>query len=286
VLIDNKKLFVPGIRASVTVRDEETRSESTVRREIPSAMVILDSVEKEVREFAGIVPDVVGTVGGKLLLVEVAVHHFVDGEKLKRLQTLGYPTLEIDLSGIDTMPSLLDVEKLVIHTPGNRTWLVNPKQQVLETRIDAEARRALDEKIKAIRKAKAAQAEAHSKYLLLPDEEKVVVELQLVGADEAAVGPYIDVSVREAKSFGVAPNVWQAATYSMFIHEKQRSDFHISVVHGYLTRHFQTSERFKYASKVAVRDYAQFLCEKGLLSEIFDDEYEVVADATGRQYRF
>lgn len=56
--------------------------------------------------------------------VEVAVTHFIDAEKARRLRALALPTLEIDLSGLagDAWTWRMLSEQ-VLEAPGNRRWL-------------------------------------------------------------------------------------------------------------------------------------------------------------------
>lgn len=282
VLLDHKKILVPTIRASATLRDTDTQSEVTVRKVISEKLVVLDSVLQEVRAYAGVVPDIVAHAGEKLLFVEVAVTHFVEDEKLRRLEALGLPTLEIDLSSVGAMPSLQEVERLVIHTLENRKWLVNLKRQKLEAQALTEAQAQLDEKVAAVQEALAAQEAAYAQYLLLPAEEQVVVELQHVGADDTVVAPFIGHQVKGSSYFGVAPKVWQAAVYATFIHEKQRTEFRLSHVYSYVSKRFSVTEPFKDAPKAALYYYLEFLCEKGLLEHGWEDHlYDVIADASG-----
>lgn len=282
VLLDHKKILVPTIRASATLRDEETKSEATVKKVVSEKLVALDLVLQEIRAFAGVVPDIVAYAGEKLLFVEIAVTHFVDEEKLRRLEALGFPTLEIDLSSVGAMPSLQDVERLVIHTLENRKWLVNSKRQKLEAQARDEAQARLDEKTAAVRKKLAAQKAAYAQYLLLPAEEQVIIELQHVGADDAAVAPFIGHHVKGGNCFSVSPKVWQAAVYATFIHEKKSTEFRLSHVYSYLSMRFRATEPFKDAPKAALYYYLEFLCERGLLERGWENHlYDVIADANG-----
>lgn len=88
----------------------------------------LASVEAVILEkkTGDIIPDVVVTIGGRKVLVEVAVTHFVDAAKLEKIRTLGLPALEIDLSKIKRDMSLPELEELIIQQSDHKKWLFNP----------------------------------------------------------------------------------------------------------------------------------------------------------------
>lgn len=280
VLLDHKQLAVPSISATVVLRDKDTTTEAKATKEISATTVVLDSVEAEVREFKGVVPDIVGNTGGRQIFIEVAVTHFIDEEKRCKLEALGFPTVEIDLSGVSEAPTLAEIEQVVLHHPWNRRWIVNAKQQRLVEQATAEAQTELDTKIAVAKREIAAKKAAHERYLRLPDEKKVVVELQAVGADEQLVAPLIGIRVKGERSFGVSNRVWQAAVYARFIHGQHGSWFHPSHVYDALFEHFRVSEPFKDAPKIAIYHYLQHLCANGLLSKVYGGSYDVNTDST------
>ncbi|MBV5336727.1 MAG: hypothetical protein J0653_01615, partial [Deltaproteobacteria bacterium] len=57
-------------------------------------LIRFDSVTLEQTE-GNIRPDIVGIARGRKLYIEVAVTHFIDDEKLKRLRARGTPTIEL-----------------------------------------------------------------------------------------------------------------------------------------------------------------------------------------------
>ena len=57
-------------------------------------LIAFDSVVLEQTE-GSIRPDIVGIAKGRKLYIEVAVTHFIDGEKLRRLRARGTPTIEL-----------------------------------------------------------------------------------------------------------------------------------------------------------------------------------------------
>lgn len=281
VLLDDRTILVPQVHASVTLFDKEASIEVTAHKNIAEKMVVLDAVQSEVRGYAGIVPDIVATVGKKLIFIEVAVTHFVEQEKLQRLEALGYATLEIDLSSVDEIPSMEDVKRLVLRTPGNRSWLVNPKQKLLQEQAQAEAEVKLQAGIEEVRLERKARKEANERYLRLPDEEKLVVELQAANVDMETVAPFIGLRTKGDRSFEVSNKVWQAAIYQRFIHNQQGAWVNSADVLDWLSTRFRVSEPFKDAPKIAIYYYLQALAEMRLITKEHAQNYEVRKDATG-----
>jgi hypothetical protein len=95
------------------------------RYHLPSQVIALNEVVLEKRT-GDIIPDIMVRVGEKWLLVEVAVTHFVDAEKLARIKALGVPALEIDLSNIRRDLSLPELEELIVGGEKGKKWLHNP----------------------------------------------------------------------------------------------------------------------------------------------------------------
>lgn len=99
-----------------------------------SRVIPVDEVVLEKRA-GDIIPDVLVRSGEKWLLVEVAVAHFVDAEKRKKIQALGLSAVEIDLSKTRRDVELAELEALIIESEKQKKWLNNPAlEQVLEQR--------------------------------------------------------------------------------------------------------------------------------------------------------
>ncbi len=61
-----------------------------------------------------IVPDLIATVNGRDIFIEVFVTHVVDAEKLSVTKELGVPCIEIDLSSVDRNLSMENM-KIAAH---------------------------------------------------------------------------------------------------------------------------------------------------------------------------
>jgi competence protein CoiA-like protein len=89
-------VMLPPLKIRRTVRTNDGRQGSG-EASMPETWVDFDDVKTEV-PFGDVIPDVVGYAEGSIYLVEIGVSHFVDAEKLARLQQLGLPSIEVDLS--------------------------------------------------------------------------------------------------------------------------------------------------------------------------------------------
>lgn len=71
-------------------------------------------------------PDLVAELSDGPLLIEFACTSFVGDEKQARIERLGIRTVEIDLSGLDVMPSsdsLLEIKRAILHDATLKQWL-------------------------------------------------------------------------------------------------------------------------------------------------------------------
>lgn len=75
------------------------------------------------------IPDLIATVNGRDLLIEVFVTHSVDQAKKEKIKSLGISALEIDLSDIPRDMGLAAVEQFVVNVTHNKSWIYNARSQ-------------------------------------------------------------------------------------------------------------------------------------------------------------
>ena len=83
------------------------------------------------RRIGDIIPDVLICAGSERLIIEIAVTHFVDDEKLARIKALGISAIEIDLSDAQNRDIGRDeLEALIVDGLAGKTWLyyINHRQ--------------------------------------------------------------------------------------------------------------------------------------------------------------
>ncbi|NMQ28205.1 hypothetical protein E4Q23_10835 [Candidatus Accumulibacter phosphatis] len=254
--------------------------------------VALESVAQEVREFSGVVPDIVASAGGRLLLIEIAVTHFVDDEKLAKLKQLGHPVMEIYLDPENAIPSMDEIEKLVTSSSHNRSWLINSKCERLYDAARAEAEEELGKAKERLFLIREKTKENHESYLRLTDSQKLATELDLLNSslDELVsledVKTVIGRRVTGDNSFGVSSRVWQLFVYREFVHNNQGNDFHADDVLDAISGRFRVESVFNEAPQIAIHYYLKFLSEKGMLERSYAKSYSVVKDITGNELPF
>ena len=133
IIESSKKLRFPGI--SIKKDDycndiEDIRVQAKIPPSIgyrKSSVVNCDSVSLE-KKISSIVPDIMVTAKGRKCLIEVAVTHFVDEEKERKIKEIGLPLFEIDLSNLyNSEFSREELAEEVLFNPSNRTWIFNPR---------------------------------------------------------------------------------------------------------------------------------------------------------------
>lgn len=95
-----------------------------------------------------IIPDLMLKVGNKWLLLEIAVNHFAEKEKINSIRQLGLASIEIDagsmLNTIQKGQQFFQSHRFanyLLFSPNYKTWLFNPRQQKLENQLIQSAKR-------------------------------------------------------------------------------------------------------------------------------------------------
>ena len=78
-----------------------------------------------------IVPDIKCTINGVVLLIEIAVTSKVQKEKQEKIQEIGLPVIEVDLSKLDSTIEKEELTFYVIDNIRNKTWFGNKKDDKL-----------------------------------------------------------------------------------------------------------------------------------------------------------
>lgn len=213
---------------SVTEQAEDLTGElHEASKSFASRMMLFDAVEQEVC-LGSVVPDIVAIKGGRKLLVEIAVTHFVDENKAQKLRSMNLACLEVNLAGLIgswTWESLRDA--LVDQVEG-KTWIHNPWEGALraEAALNAQriAKNTLQRKRGAIQgfdselkkldalirsgqlqnEAEILDAESHND----PGWIEASRWLHIIGNE---IPDHINVPVQGDFGFLVARRVWQAA---------------------------------------------------------------------------
>lgn len=97
---------------------------------IDSRKYIVDDVILE-KKLHNIVPDIKCTINGVVLLIEIAVTSKVQKEKQEKIQEIGLPVIEVDLSKLNRTIEKEELAFYVIDNIRNKTWFGNKKDDKL-----------------------------------------------------------------------------------------------------------------------------------------------------------
>lgn len=91
----------------------------------------------------GFIPDIVVTSNNKKLLIEVAVTHLVDRNKMRHIRKHGLPAIEIRLDWSDALLTKAELSKKLILDVNCKHWLFHPFQKEAEAEFFAKLRNAI-----------------------------------------------------------------------------------------------------------------------------------------------
>jgi len=187
--------------------------------------VTLTNVRIEER-LDGVIPDVMATVDGRDLLIEIYYTHKCGQEKKKRLAEMGLDTVEIDLSRLVRNAAIPEVAA-ALHSLAPREWVYNARIAAVESRLkqQAERRRQAEERadqqrqrVQAGRVAKLVAAAAEAKAAAdrrSPPPPKLAEILEHVRCSR--FGNLVGAAVEGDFAFTVTPAVWQSLLINRFV---------------------------------------------------------------------
>ena len=267
----------------------------------PDRVIRFDHSCSEVWEGAANVrPDVVGYRGERRILVEMYFTHAVDQSKKKKLEALGIPALEVNLSGLASDTDLATIRQRVLEDVFFKDWLFYPGEEntrmQLQAQVDAEAeemdrqheaeielkRREEAAKRERIGKAAAEVAEANARYRQLPTSEKQRLVRESLGISGA--WPYfLNTSSEEPPSIAEPAHIWQGAVFARFLRGKavHRVFVESDVVVEWVADRFGVARNRKGSAAFTVRKFLKYLCACGFLEQASSSgsaAYQVVFD--------
>lgn len=99
--------------------------------EIENKVFSIDSVILE-KQQVGIIPDIIANIRGHKFFIEIAVTSFLDSEKQKKIEKIGIPVLEVNLSKVERNETRGRLKQILIGTNSNlKTWKYNPKDEAI-----------------------------------------------------------------------------------------------------------------------------------------------------------
>ncbi len=213
-----------------------------------SQYIYCDRVVLEKR-LSDIIPDVVIETKGRLCLVEIAVTHFVDEEKINKIKKVGLPVVEIDLSSLNEANfSRDDIYKAIVEKIEFKKWIYNAKKQdaiswaqkeydKLYKEIESKYLKSQEEQEKREKQKleKRELAKRKFKELLIPENyQQALKQLRDDTAFMKAlknrsfykagmqVPFYMDIPITGEMVFNCDRRIWQSAIFDQFIYNRKK----------------------------------------------------------------
>jgi len=240
VLNEAGELWLPSLTLRVLKDDLRVNDEfGSIYQEaslFDAQVVGLSNIRLEQR-LGDITPDLIAYCLGTELMIEIAVTHFVDEDKLAKLQQLGTATVEIDLSAMERMPDRAELKDLLTQQNSVIRWLFSPKLQhakeieaqrqaererIIQSEIDqakAKARykvNALLSELRGMMQPEAIQARRAAWLNSEAGQNRLKGLARLVGCDPDKFPSPLNYPVSGEDAFDCDRRVWQAAFYFAF----------------------------------------------------------------------
>ena len=135
----------PELSVKVTQDDKNGQAHEEVGIVTEESLMKFSHVELEKR-LEEIRPDIIAYQDSIPYLIEIAVTHFSDSEKVKRIRSKNIHAIEVDLSKVTYTTTKEELTQLIIDKVDNKKWLSNPAAPLKK----AEIKNRLEERIRKI----------------------------------------------------------------------------------------------------------------------------------------
>ena len=280
IIAQEKKIFLPKIEIS-RPSYSDNGWDWEVSTMLPTSVIlsparqwICDSVDVE-RSESGYIPDLRVIIQGKPCLIEIAVTHFVDEEKKKKIIDSKMPLIEIDLSDLnseDIDPATL--RHFLTESPENRVWINNPRLPEFKAKAErwfqdqynqAKAERDSNPFYQKRTKKEANKAQSEEKWKRLLDHQNYKAALEALRNDDSflreyarfsfsdkgnlEVPFYIDLPVTGEMVFQCDRRIWQGKIFDKFIFSNEKPYVKAKTVSHWFqhTQYVKTDWMLKYS---------------------------------------
>lgn len=226
VIADARQVYLPELTDRITGITDIGREYDESISIVPAGLFEFEKVDIETT-VENIKPDIIGFIRNRMLLIEIAVTHFIDHKKLDRIKELNLACIEFDLSNLERDVTFDDLTRILLAQSSYGNWIHHPKsigaRSELEGRVkkiigvdrDIYVRHQARETDRAERKHQQMQA-----YQRLSSPEKLRYSLRIIGYSEDVCPAFLDIPVWKDGAFGVHRSVWQAAMFGAFIQKR------------------------------------------------------------------
>lgn len=135
----------PKLEIQVKQKDRNGQAYEENGIAVEELLMKFNQIELEKR-FDQIRPDIIAYKDSIPYLIEIAVTHFSDSEKIKYIRSKNICAIEIDLSKVNYTITEEELRNLIIDKVDNKKWLSFPAAVIMK----AELKTRLDEKLKLI----------------------------------------------------------------------------------------------------------------------------------------
>lgn len=218
------------------------------------------------KKISDIIPDIIVVVGGKTCLIEIAVTHFIDEEKLSKINEIGLAVMEIDLSEMYGVTADREaIRQAVLFNADNRRWVYNPRrdealqwaeekyrdklaalqkkyeeeQEEYTRKVEAKNKRqqATKNNLRELFKSKNYR-EALNKYRNNQFANAIISECCFYKKERIAPF-FVDIPITGEMIFQCDRRAWQSRIFDKFIYNRkgQRADVHIKKIEKWITKY-------------------------------------------------
>jgi len=171
IVADSSSILIPKL----TIQGEYIFNSKVekINNDLPQKVIDIQNAQLELpwkTKEGTIRPDVVISSGDETIFVEIAVTHFVDHDKTRKLKSLGISTIEINLD-----PTLFEewtweeLKREVLDNSLNRHWVYHKDKKRLEKEVEKRMQKAILENVPTNSKKE------HTEYRLTLNEVPVRV---------------------------------------------------------------------------------------------------------------
>lgn len=164
ILCEEKWLQLPKFSIYESAKDLNEKDHTENEKLFPETRIRFEDVVSE-QPLGNVIPDLIGSLNGNRMAIEIGVTHFCDERKRKKLELLDISCIEINLRSIDYRIDKATLRALILNEVENKTW-INFKQQESKRRL---LRKKLAQKIDKINsdirsKRRAAEGKRKAKF--------------------------------------------------------------------------------------------------------------------------
>jgi hypothetical protein len=219
-------------------------------------------------------PDLLATIDGEKYLVEIAVTHYVDEVKYKKIQAHKIPTIEIDAAGLKKNFTFAALEDLLFTSAYPATWLYHPRPEELAQEALRQYQAEEERKVVELR----TRRERFENYRDMPAQEKLARHCRKLGLTSTQLNE-LTTFVAWEKSFGVPRAVWQSAVLVYLANEEQTHgweeflglDIHLEDCLDWLRKIFSIMPEVNDGEKIALWKYFRFLETLNIVKHFHND---------------